>query len=254
MRPTGRAAVSRARPEAHAVCDRCGFRYLHRDLHWQYQWSGVRLQNIRLLVCDECYDTPQEQLRRIVIPPDPLPIMNPRPENYTSDDNPVSTLGFDPIVGFGDNFGSTSNYNAAFDGSINKAFRWCAIRAPSVSGLNNYVGKNWNATAGNVATPSGLVGAKILTYNITQFAAYAPSDAPFIAGGAAVAYKLQGSNTGGTYTDLFTGTTAGTNGESISHSVTTSGYYQYHRIVFTGDGVNAFGIAQLQMTGTPLAT
>jgi hypothetical protein len=35
-----------------------------------------------LLVCKTCLDIPQTQLKTIIIPPDPLPVLNPRPENY----------------------------------------------------------------------------------------------------------------------------------------------------------------------------
>lgn len=80
---TGRARVSARSPEAHGICDRCGFRYLLKDLQWQYQWSGARLQNLRLLVCTtDCLDKPQPQLKSIIIPADPTPVLNPRPEQY----------------------------------------------------------------------------------------------------------------------------------------------------------------------------
>lgn len=58
--------------------------YTLSDLKWQYQWAGVKLQNIRLLVCDHCADRPQEQLRTIILPPDPIPVYNPRPERYST--------------------------------------------------------------------------------------------------------------------------------------------------------------------------
>jgi hypothetical protein len=35
-----------------------------------------------LLVCPHCYDDPQQQLRSIVVPSDPVPIKNPRVEAY----------------------------------------------------------------------------------------------------------------------------------------------------------------------------
>ncbi len=81
----GRARISARSPVAKGICDRCQFMYTLSDLKWQYQYAGVTLQNIRLLVCDHCYDTPQEQLRTIVLPPDPLPVFNPRPERYTTE-------------------------------------------------------------------------------------------------------------------------------------------------------------------------
>ena len=81
--PTGRAKVSQTKPQAHAVCDRCGFRYLHVDLTWQYDWAGIQMQNKRILVCETCLDTPQQNGRRtVILPPDPQPIINPRPEAY----------------------------------------------------------------------------------------------------------------------------------------------------------------------------
>ena len=83
MRPHGRARVRAGSPQAFAICDRCGFQYNHVDLRWQYEWTGPSLYNKRLLVCEKCTDTPNEQLRTILLPPDPTPIINPRPENYT---------------------------------------------------------------------------------------------------------------------------------------------------------------------------
>lgn len=83
----GRARVNASRPQAMAVCDRCGIWYSHVSLHWQWEWSGVKLQNLRLLVCECCLDTPQPQLKARVLSPDPLPIRNPRPEFFYIDEN-----------------------------------------------------------------------------------------------------------------------------------------------------------------------
>ena len=81
----GRARTSSTNPEAHAICDRCGFRYNFNDLEWQFDWRGATLQNIRILVCGECLDVPQEQLRAITLPADPVPIINARVELYSAD-------------------------------------------------------------------------------------------------------------------------------------------------------------------------
>jgi hypothetical protein len=80
--PTGKAKVNARAPQAQAVCDRCYLNYSLRDLKWQFQWSGVQQQNLRLLVCQTCLDVPQPQLKTIVIPADPPALMNTRPENY----------------------------------------------------------------------------------------------------------------------------------------------------------------------------
>lgn len=82
MRPHGRAKVSSRNPRAFGICDRCGFLYNHVNLQWQYDWAGASLINKRILVCDECNDVPQSQLRAIVVPADPVPILNPRIQDY----------------------------------------------------------------------------------------------------------------------------------------------------------------------------
>jgi hypothetical protein len=76
------ASVSRTRPEALGNCDRCDFTYNLKDLKWQFQWMGPKLQNLRILVCPSCMDAPQMQLRTILIPPDPIPYQNPRPDAH----------------------------------------------------------------------------------------------------------------------------------------------------------------------------
>ena len=83
---SGRARTSSSNPQAFGVCDRCGIWYNLVNLRWQYDWRGATMQNIRLLVCNTCYDTPQEQLRAIVLPADPTPVVNPRVEPYAWDE------------------------------------------------------------------------------------------------------------------------------------------------------------------------
>lgn len=71
-------------PVSLACCDLCGFTYNITGLVWQVEWSGVKLQNLRLLVCRRtCQDAPQPALKTIIIPPDPLPTFNARPEQYS---------------------------------------------------------------------------------------------------------------------------------------------------------------------------
>jgi hypothetical protein len=98
----GRARTSTANPEAHAICDRCGFRYNWVDLRWQYDWRGASLQNIRILVCKRCQDKPQEQLRAIVVPADPMPITDARVQDFvaaSTDYQTTSTFTIDPLTG-----------------------------------------------------------------------------------------------------------------------------------------------------------
>ena len=100
---SGRAHTSPSNPAAFGVCDRDGFWYNHRDLVWQYEWRGASLQNTRILVCKNCLDTPQEQLRAIVVPADPTPIINARTEWFLDDETDYLTTSepvvLDPITG-----------------------------------------------------------------------------------------------------------------------------------------------------------
>lgn len=99
----GRARVSSRNPQAFGVCDRCGMWYNHADLQWQFDWAGASLINKRILVCETCYDDPQQQLRAIVLPADPEPIINPRTEPYFADEADVRQVSgyntVNPILG-----------------------------------------------------------------------------------------------------------------------------------------------------------
>lgn len=84
-RPHGRAFVNPTGPRAWASCDRCGFLYNHHKLRFQFDFAGPVLQNLRFLVCNTCYDKPQDQLKPVILPADPIPINNARPEPYAQD-------------------------------------------------------------------------------------------------------------------------------------------------------------------------
>ena len=107
MRPHGRAKVSARNPRAFGICDRCGFLYNHVNLSWQFDWAGASLINKRILVCDTCNDVPQQQLRAIIVPADPVPIQNPRTQDYvtaeqntrTTQGNSINTQTGIPVIG-----------------------------------------------------------------------------------------------------------------------------------------------------------
>lgn len=252
MRPHGRASVNPQAPRAFAVCDRCGALYNHSDLQWQYQYAGPRLQNLRILVCRDCLDVPQEQLRTILIPSDPVPILNPRPEAYVQDDNPISPIGqnADPRISGGTNIGTligAGGTYAAFDSNTNKPYRFCAALAVSNSSFGNWVGKNWASDPSGVATPDGLTPST-LSYTVSAFTFTAPNDRAFLGTGTATNYVFQGSSDGSTWTTLASGTTAGTVGEEVSVTSVSGGDYQYHRLDLAGDGANTVAVAQLAIS------
>jgi len=95
---SGRAKTSASNPQAHAICDRCGFRYNFVNLHWQFDWRGAALQNTRILVCNDCTDTPQQQLRAIVVPADPTPIVNARVQDFEITETNFQTITQAPVT------------------------------------------------------------------------------------------------------------------------------------------------------------
>lgn len=89
------AAVDTTNPEAFSQCDRCSFWRNRSDLVWQYEWGGMQLYSKGILVCfDRCYDIPQEQLRTIILPPDPPPIVNARVPNFDYEEQTVIIFQF----------------------------------------------------------------------------------------------------------------------------------------------------------------
>ena len=99
---SGRARVSPTNPQAFGVCDSCGMWYNRCDLRNQVEWRGASLLPLYLYKCNQCYDVPQEQLRAITIPADPIPIIQPRVEPFLADETTYMSLGngtIDPTTG-----------------------------------------------------------------------------------------------------------------------------------------------------------
>ncbi len=94
----GRAYTDPDAPEPPGTCDRCGMRFMLKDLHWDYQWSGNHLQNLRLLVCEKDRDIPAEYLRPLILGPDPLPVQDPRPGFYYAQEGSPPNPNFDSVL------------------------------------------------------------------------------------------------------------------------------------------------------------
>lgn len=115
----------------------------HDRLQWQYDWAGASLINKRILVCDTCLDVPQQQLRAIVVPADPVPIQNPRIQDYVAastdyritQGNTVNAQTGIPVPG-GDTRVTQNNDN-----------RVTQQTGEPPGGLNQLPGTDWNAPA-----------------------------------------------------------------------------------------------------------
>jgi hypothetical protein len=233
--------------------------YNLRDLQWQWDWrQGPRLRNLMIQVCPTCLDVPQENGRTIILPPDPVPVAFPLPEDYAAADNPASYLGYNvanaffpqPPQSLGGNIGNmtlNAGVNAAFDSATNKRAELCAALSISNSSFQNTVGKNWSADpSGTSLTITSTVSA--ITHIVASIELYAPNDQAFLNSATGITgYALQGSANGATWTTIISGTTAGGAGETITASATSAAFYQYHQIAIEGDGVSAVAIAQAIM-------
>ena len=131
MRATGRASVSSRSPRSFAICDRCGFLMNHDRLPWQFDYAGAGLINKRILVCSPCLDTPQNQLRSIVLPADPVPILNPRVQDYVAAETDNIAINAPTVTDF-----------------------WTGIPMPSTTNVVTQSGQN--LTTQPIGQPTGL--------------------------------------------------------------------------------------------------
>ncbi len=95
---SGRARTSSRNPQAFAVCARCGMWYNRVNLQFQRAWRGAQIQDTYILVCKPCYDTPNEQLRAISLPADPVPISFPSPEDFANAETDYRAVAFAPTT------------------------------------------------------------------------------------------------------------------------------------------------------------
>lgn len=130
---------------------------------------------------------------------------------------------------------SSGGLAAAFDGTTSQAASVCATTAPSVSGYNNTVGKDWG------------VG---VTKTIVQFSIWGPNNSGII-NTVDTTIKLQGSNDNSVWTDLYTSATLTGSGSAnytttvTRSSITTTTAYRYHRINVNGNGTNQASVAEV---------
>ena len=80
------------------TCDRCSFVVSMNRMQFQYDYmGGSSPQNLGLLVCEKCLDDLSFQQKLLILPPDPQPIFNTRPENYVVDETNWLTTVEDEI-------------------------------------------------------------------------------------------------------------------------------------------------------------
>lgn len=76
-------------------------------MQFQYEWRGQSLQSTGFLVCQRCLDIPFIQNRPLILPPDPVPIENPRFENFNLDNNGPTLINWDQFLALWDSEANT---------------------------------------------------------------------------------------------------------------------------------------------------
>lgn len=188
-RPHGRATVNGNAPSAFARCDRCGFIYNHKALQFQFDYRGPRLTNLRILVCQPCYDKPQPQLKPIMTTQDPLPVINARPEDYAyaNNDYRVTEAGAFRVTEGGNDFigtatiaGTTLTVLSVAQGTLNiyDVVTGNGFDTPTaIAGYGTGVGGTGTyitTVAQNIPVPTTIYGSFDGAFRVTQEAGTTP--------------------------------------------------------------------------------
>lgn len=126
--------------------------------------------------------------------------------------------------------------SASFDGTTSQgqaAGTKTTGAANSTNGFADYLGKNWGGGT---------------TKTISRFTVYGPNDANWLFGGGASAVKLRGSSNGSSWTDLTTSIALPSGFSSVvdvSSGIDVSTAYQYHSLIFQGNGANSLAVAEI---------
>jgi len=151
---------------AEGICDRCGFRFNLKDLAWQYSFQGsFSLQNTRILTCQRgtCNDPPNPQDAAYILPPDPVPVLNGRPEPYAIDETSwLSTQDGNVITDESGNPILTSIPN--LDDAANTSNLVSSILAHAGSVAVAYLDLfNGNPLSGGYSVLSAITGSSVRT-------------------------------------------------------------------------------------------
>jgi hypothetical protein len=147
-----RTRIDPKKPEAIGYCDLTGFRVMRKDLVQQMEYRGTQLVWNGFLVYKDFVDEPNRQSGAIILGPDPIPVLNPRPGSRPEKPTVQDTARV--LSGYG--FSSSGNAANAFDENNLTA---CTQTAP-----NGYIGYNFNGTPNILWT--GILSAATLTYTL----------------------------------------------------------------------------------------
>lgn len=163
-RPHSKYASNSAKAGPWSTCDRCGFIWSQSDLQWQFDYVGGPVpQSQGWLVCDRCINPLTLQRQLLILPPDPPPIFNTRPENYTVDESNWLTTQDDNIITTQDGeLFITAIPNPS--NAANTSQLACSIVSPGGSVSAVYLDLfNGNPSAGGASVLATITGSSVRT-------------------------------------------------------------------------------------------
>ncbi len=172
-RPQPKYASRDAKRGAWTTCDDCGFIWNQSDMAFQYDYVGGPIpEDMGWLRCPRCITPLTYQRKLLVIPPDPPPLMNTRPEPYaveetswltTMDGEVYGTSGGDPYV--------TSNPNPADNANTSVLVLMAELSFAGtlfMAYLDLFIG---NPAAGGTSILDTITGSSIRTNVLSQLTA-----------------------------------------------------------------------------------
>ena len=131
-RPHGKhVVIDENNPSALGICDVTGFVFLRKDLVRQMEWRGDSLQWTGLYVGRPYANIPNEQNRPSVSIPDPLPVLDPRPQQPSG---PKQAPGTNPPFN-----GSPDGTAPLIETDRVKQINGCWFTLPAGGGGGNYL-------------------------------------------------------------------------------------------------------------------
>ncbi len=170
-RPHPRRATTNPHDGPWTTCDRCGFVASMNRMQFQYDFvGGSTPQNLGILVCPTCLDDLSYQNMLLILPPDPAPIFNTRPEPYAVDETNWLSTQDDEIITTQDDGLITptepnpaNNPNTAYlsaslsypSGSVATLYLDLFIGDPAAGGVSVLATITGSATRTNIASSVG---------------------------------------------------------------------------------------------------
>jgi hypothetical protein len=98
-RPHPRGTTTNPHAVPWTTCDRCGRIYSMNRMEYQTAYVGGQTpENLGLLVCNTCLDSLNYQNMLLILPPDPAPFFDTRPEAYAVDETSWLTTQSGDII------------------------------------------------------------------------------------------------------------------------------------------------------------